>query len=189
MINLRRIGAVDGSVDAGTRRFHVVLDDDATVQLDDLVVCRQLLPNGSGEVAHYGIVVEQTGVLEGAQWPSDTRHVVDGTMPGEAVRRAEVLVLRTDPELWLAPNPGAEVHAAFARLLEEDHERARAEVDTLPEVPRELFRAAVGAINELVSAYVRDGRTADLPELEDTILYLELVLFAGHEVAARAVRR
>ncbi len=112
MINLRRIGAVDGSVDAGTRRFHVVLDDDATVQLDDLIVCRQLLPDGSGEVAHYGIVVEQTGVLEGAQWPSDTRHVVDGTMPGEAVRRAEVLVLRTDPELWLAPNPGAEVHAA-----------------------------------------------------------------------------
>jgi AcrR family transcriptional regulator len=84
---------------------------------------------------------------------------------------------------------GAEVHAAFARLLEEDHARARAEVGTLPEVPRELFRAAVGAINELVSAYVREGRTADLPELEDTILYLELVLFAGHDVAARAVRR
>lgn len=108
----RRIGAVDGSVDAGTRRFHVVLDDDATVQLDDLMVCRQALPDGSGEVAHYGIVVEQTGLLEGATWPSDTRHVVDGTMPGAAVRRAEVLVLRTDPELWVAPAPGAEVHAA-----------------------------------------------------------------------------
>jgi DNA helicase HerA-like ATPase len=108
----RKIGAVDGSVDAGTRRFHVVLDDDATVQLDDLVVCRQILPDGSGDVAHYGIVVEQTGVLEGATWPSDTRHVVDGTMPGEVVRRAEVLVLRTDPELWLAPAPGAAVYAA-----------------------------------------------------------------------------
>ena len=107
-----RLGAVDGSTDAGTRRFHVVLDDDAVVQLDDLVVCRQSLPDGAGEVAHYGIVVEQTGVLEGAQWPSDTRHVVDGTMPGDAVRRAEVLVLRTDPELWLAPRPGAVVYAA-----------------------------------------------------------------------------
>ena len=51
---LSRIGAVDGSTEAGTRRFHVVLDDDATVQLDDLVVCRQTLPDGSGEVAHYG---------------------------------------------------------------------------------------------------------------------------------------
>jgi hypothetical protein len=111
-IDLHRIGAVDGSTDAGTRRFHVVLDDDATVQLDDLIVCRQDLPDGSGIVAHYGIVVEQTGVLEGATWPSDTRHVVEGTMPGAAVRRAEVLVLRTDPELWLAPAPGAVVHAA-----------------------------------------------------------------------------
>ncbi|WP_037496256.1 ATP-binding protein [Solirubrobacter soli] len=112
MTDSKRIGAVDGSVEAGTRRFHVVLDDDATVQLDDLIVCTQRLPDGSGEVAHYGIVVEQTGVLEGAQWPSDTRHVVDGTMPGETVRRAEVLVLRTDPELWLAPAPGAVVYAA-----------------------------------------------------------------------------
>jgi len=32
MTNVKRIGAVDGSVEAGTRRFHVVLDDDATVQ-------------------------------------------------------------------------------------------------------------------------------------------------------------
>jgi hypothetical protein len=117
---LPRIGAVDGSTDAGTRRFHVVLDDHATVQLDDLIVCRQELPDGSGSVAHYGIVVEQTGVLEGAHWPSDTRHVVDGTMPGEAVRRVEVLVLRTDPELWVAPAPGAAVHAATGR------ERAKA---------------------------------------------------------------
>jgi hypothetical protein len=111
-ISLHRVGAVDGSTDAGTRRFHVVLDDDAQLQLDDLVVCRQQLPNGTGEVAHFGIVVEQTGVLEGASWPSDTRHVIDGTMPGTAVRRAEILVLRTVPELWVAPAPGAQVHSA-----------------------------------------------------------------------------
>jgi hypothetical protein len=108
---LPRIGVVDGSAESGTRRFHVVLADDATVQLDDLVVCRQELPGG-GDVAHYGIVVEQTGMIEGAQWASDTRHVVDGTMPGQVVRSAEVLVLRTVPELWLAPEPGAVVHAA-----------------------------------------------------------------------------
>src|SRR5689334_3507273 len=116
-IHLHRIGAADGSTDAGTRRFHVLLDDDATVQLPHLIVCRpdlprQGLPGGRGAVAHYGIVVEQTGVLEGATWPSATRHVVDGTMPGSPVRRAEILVLRTEPELWLAPAPGATVHAA-----------------------------------------------------------------------------
>jgi AcrR family transcriptional regulator len=81
----------------------------------------------------------------------------------------------------------AEVHAGFADLLQSLHEQARRDLQTLPEVPAPLFRAAVGAINELVSDHVREGRTADLPELEDAILYLELVLFAGHDVAARAV--
>lgn len=123
-----RVGAVDGSVEAGTRRFFVVLDDNATVQLDDLVVCRQTLPAG-GSVEHFGIVVEQTGVIEGAEWPSDTRHIaIERTMPGQTVRRAEILVLRTVPELWVAPAPGAEVHRAAgeerARALFEDQMRS-----------------------------------------------------------------
>jgi AcrR family transcriptional regulator len=83
----------------------------------------------------------------------------------------------------------AEVHARFADLFTTLHEQARQEMPQLPEVPPAIPRAAVGAINELVSDYVRAGRTEQLPELEDTILYLELVLFAGHDVAARATRR
>ena len=93
----------------------------------------------------------------------------------------------------VAAGPSAErrragVHARFADLLAASHELARGELDGLREVPAPLFRAAVGAINELVSDYVRSGRTERLPELEDTILHLELVLFAGHDVAARATR-
>lgn len=107
-----RVGAVDGSADATTRRFHIVLDDSATVQLDDLVVCRQPLPGG-GEVAHYGIVVEQSGSIEGAEMPSDTRSIaLEQTMPGLTTRCAEVQVLRTVPELWVSPLPGAEVFEA-----------------------------------------------------------------------------
>src|SRR5215208_4096584 len=83
----------------------------------------------------------------------------------------------------------AEVHARCADLFATLHEQARRELPDLPDVPAAIPRAAVGAINELVSDYVRAGRTADLPELEDTILYLELVLFAGHGVAERATRR
>jgi AcrR family transcriptional regulator len=82
----------------------------------------------------------------------------------------------------------AEVHARFAELLATLHEQSRRDRPELPEVPAAVARAAVGAINELVSDYVRAGRTAQLLELEDTILYLELVLFAGHEVAAAATR-
>ena len=82
----------------------------------------------------------------------------------------------------------ARVHARFAELLAASHEHARSQIDGLPLLPQPIFRAAVGAINELVSDYVRTGRTADLPELEETILHLELVLFAGHDVAERAAR-
>ena len=80
----------------------------------------------------------------------------------------------------------AEVHARFADLFATMHDQARREMPQLPDVPAHIPRAAVGAINELVSDYVRAGRTEELPELEETILYLELVLFAGHDIAAQA---
>ena len=47
-----------------------------------------------------------------------------------------------------------------------------------------MYVAAVGAINELVSEFARAGRTAELPELEDTLLYLQVALFAGRDTAA-----
>jgi AcrR family transcriptional regulator len=83
----------------------------------------------------------------------------------------------------------AEVHERFAELFAANHEQARHEMPELPAVPPEIPRAAVGAVNELVFDYVRDRRTGELPDLADTILHLELVLFAGHEVAARATGR
>jgi AcrR family transcriptional regulator len=82
-----------------------------------------------------------------------------------------------------------EVHARFADLFATLHEQARREMPQLPDVPPAISKAAVGAINELVSDHVRAARTEQLPELEDTILYLELVLFAGHDVAERATGR
>ena len=68
------VGLVDGSAESTSRRFSVVLDDDAVVQLDDLVGSRQVLPDGT-DLAHYGIVVEGYGQLEGADLPSDTRRI------------------------------------------------------------------------------------------------------------------
>ncbi|MDH4144672.1 MAG: ATP-binding protein [Acidimicrobiia bacterium] len=113
------VGLVDGAVPANTRRYTIVLADDAVVQLDELLVTRSPLPDGS-EVAHYGIVVEGTGHLEGASYASDTaRIMVDQTMPGATARRVEVQLLRTLPEMWVAPNPGAPVHRA--RGLDRDN--------------------------------------------------------------------
>jgi len=103
------IGYVDGSQPLTTSRFDVVLTDDAVLQLDDLVLTRHARADGSGDVTHYGIVVEGTGRIEGASFASDTRRIGEGTMPGLTTRSVTVQVLRTLPELWLAPLPGAPV--------------------------------------------------------------------------------
>jgi len=106
------VGLVDGSTDATTGRFNVVLSENAVIQLDDLVRVTHLLPDGR-EVTHYGIVVEGYGRIEGAEFPSDTRRITgQKTMPGESVRRVAIQVLRTVPELWLPPDPGCDVHRA-----------------------------------------------------------------------------
>lgn len=118
-----RIGLVDGLVPADSRKFHVLLDPTAVVQLDELVAATSRLPDGR-EVTHYGIVVETRGQLEGVEMASDTARFEAQTLPCELVRRVEVNVLRTVPELWLMPEPGTPVERAVgqhrARALFED---------------------------------------------------------------------
>ena len=101
-----RIGLVDGSVESDSRTFHVVLDAETLIQLDELVAVTTELPGGA-TVTHYGIVTELRSRFEGADLPSDTGRVVDRTLPAEHVRRAEVRVLRVVPELFVAPHAGS----------------------------------------------------------------------------------
>ncbi len=106
MTNGGRIGLVDGSVESDSRTFHVVIEPDVLIQLDELVAVETDLPGGA-QVTHYGIVTELRSRFEGADLPSDTGRVVDRTLPAEHVRRAEVRVLRVLPELFVAPHAGA----------------------------------------------------------------------------------
>jgi AcrR family transcriptional regulator len=78
----------------------------------------------------------------------------------------------------------AEVLRRFAQLFRDLHDEARRQFAELAPVPEPIYVAAVGAINELVSDFARAGRTAELPELEDTLLYLQVALFAGRDTAA-----
>jgi AcrR family transcriptional regulator len=78
----------------------------------------------------------------------------------------------------------AEVLRRFAQLFRDLHVEARRQFPDLPPVPEPMYMAAVGAINELVSDFTREGRTAELPELEDTLLFLQVALFAGRDTAA-----
>ena len=109
-----RIGLVDGSVESDSRTFHVVLDPDVVIQLDELLAVTTDLPDGR-QVVHYGIVTELRSRFEGADLPSDTGRVVDSTLPAEHVRRAEVRVLRVVPELFVAPHAGAPAARAAGR--------------------------------------------------------------------------
>lgn len=90
----------------------------------------------------------------------------------------------------LAAGPHAlERRAQVMRRFASDHRalyaRARVDLPALPELPDEIFDAMIGAGAELVAQRVREGRTAELAELQPTLLYMQLALFAGHEVAAQ----
>lgn len=75
----------------------------------------------------------------------------------------------------------------FARVFQTIAERAADERLGLPAVPAIVSRAIVAAAVELTTEYVRQNRVSSLPELENDMLYLWLMGFAGHEVAAAAV--
>ncbi len=145
-----------------------------------------------------------------AAYDATTRELVDqmvaaGTsQPGyvEGIRDGVRAYLRFWSEradaarLWsidiLAAGDEALVHRErtlerFTRLFRTMAERAAAEEPELPTVPDLVARAMVVGAVEITSQYIREGRVSSLPELESDVLYLWLMVFAGHEVAAAAV--
>ena len=76
---------------------------------------------------------------------------------------------------------------SFARLFQTFAERAATQQPGLPTVPDLVPRAIVVAAVELTTQYIREDRVSSLPELENDVLYLWLMVLAGHEVAAAAL--
>jgi AcrR family transcriptional regulator len=86
-------------------------------------------------------------------------------------------------------NAVARIDAAqhrFAELNREWHERSRHRRPGWPEVPYDAYLGLSGATTELVSMRVRRGRTAELPELEDTLVALHLAVMAARAWPAPA---
>ena len=77
------------------------------------------------------------------------------------------------------------VQARFADQLAAIHRRARADLPDIPAVGPHTFRAAVGAVNELVTAHVLEHGAATLPDLTEAILDVHLALLVGREMATR----
>ena len=81
----------------------------------------------------------------------------------------------------------AEVHARFVDFLRTQAALARRDHPWLPELPDAAYAALVGGMDEVVSAWVAEGRTADLVELEPALSYVQLALLAGPQVAKEAL--
>jgi DNA helicase HerA-like ATPase len=110
--NPNRVGLVDGLFEGTSGEFRVALDPDRYLQLDDVVVTHQNLPDGTYH-STYGIVTEVYQRLEGASYLSDTGRIArDFTMVGENISYADVRVLRNVPEIFVPAIAGALVERA-----------------------------------------------------------------------------
>ncbi|HEV2086905.1 MAG TPA: TetR/AcrR family transcriptional regulator [Cryptosporangiaceae bacterium] len=67
----------------------------------------------------------------------------------------------------------------FLAIIRSWHARLRRERPEFPAVPEEVFVALAGALHELVATEVRQGRTVELPRLEETTVRLHLALLAN----------
>src|SRR5213078_2493112 len=112
-------GVVLGSQDATPLEFWVGVHSDKVVQLDDLVVVRSVLPDGSA-VAYYGVVDQIRKRFEGQSFDSDAFRAAAGTLPVEISCEAHVQVTRIDPEVFAPPSPGD----AAAVVRGEQYQRA-----------------------------------------------------------------
>jgi AcrR family transcriptional regulator len=65
----------------------------------------------------------------------------------------------------------------YAALLAHLYDRFRERREGLPELPGEVFRAAVAAVDDLVLCWVRAGRLEQLAELEPIAVYVQLAIF------------
>ena len=81
----------------------------------------------------------------------------------------------------------AEVHARFVDFLRSQSALARQDHPWLPAVPGLRVRGHRGRDGRGVSAWVADGRTADLAQLEPDLSYFQLALLAGPEIAKEAL--
>ena len=105
------VGRVVGTEDSTPLLFSVALDQDAYLQLDDVVVTVRAVP-GREPVATAGVVTEVRARHEGATYGSDVFLIADGVLPAQVQEIAEVTTTRVDPEVYVPPWPGAFAYRA-----------------------------------------------------------------------------
>jgi DNA helicase HerA-like ATPase len=106
------VGRVLGTEDATPLTFWVALAEDQYLQLDDVVVCERVVPGRVEPVRLSGVVTQVRARHEGARFDSDVFLITDGVLPAEAIEAAEITTTRVEPEVYVPPQPGAEVQRA-----------------------------------------------------------------------------
>ena len=94
-----------GTEDSTPLKFHVALNEDAYLQLDDVVVTARSVP-GVGPVLIAGVVTEVRARHEGASFGSDVFLISDGVLPARVQEIAEISTTRVEPECYVPPRPG-----------------------------------------------------------------------------------
>lgn len=110
------VGVVLGSQDAGPLEFWVGVHDGCFLQLDDLVTVEAVVDDRT--VSFFGIVDLVRKRYEGAQFDSDAFRAAEGALPVEVSYAAHVRVTRIDPEVFVPPHPGSEVHVVHGEQFQ-----------------------------------------------------------------------
>ena len=105
------IGRVLGIEDATPLQWHVALNEDDYLQLDDVVTTRREVP-GVGDVLLAGVVTQVQARHEGASFGSDVFLISDGVLPARIQETAEITTTRVEPECYVPPLPGSPVFRA-----------------------------------------------------------------------------
>jgi uncharacterized protein len=105
------VGRVLGTEDSTPLQFSVALEQDAYLQLDDVVVTVRAVP-GVGPVMTCGVVTQVRARHEGASFGSDVFLISGGVLPAQVQEIAEITTTRVEPECYVPPRPGEIVRRA-----------------------------------------------------------------------------
>jgi DNA helicase HerA-like ATPase len=110
----RAVGRVLGTLDATPLQFWAAVQPGAYLQLDDVVVTTRVLPDGE-PVTIAGVVTQVRARHEGATFDSDVFAIAEGTLPAQVQEAAEITTTRVEPEIYVPPEPGAQVRRASGK--------------------------------------------------------------------------
>src|SRR3954453_17571089 len=99
------VGRILGTEDSTPLEFWVGLQEDAYLQLDDVVLVETEVP-GVGQLRISGVGDMGRPHHEGSRFDTDVFLAQQGLLPVETARAAHVVATRFEPELYVPPQPG-----------------------------------------------------------------------------------